>query len=370
MTLEDHTDPPEREPSTGSSVSFELPDRPGLSDRIEVTLSSVGVAGPEGLFGNWVFEGARPGTVAVDIDWLDAGDGAVRLSWADDTDGLVASSSSRTQATVVRPEMLMRASCGEFAVEVPVKVTATEVLEGYYQGETHQDEYVVQHPFFLAFHKARLQELGAVFRRVIPVGSRVLDVGSGYSIFFLLTQDWDLDITCCDLDAAAIEKMKGICPGFTWLVADATRLPFDDGSFDAVYAGEIIEHVPDPLEALAEWRRVLAPGGTLILTTPNRERLLARANRKVMPVHPEHVREMSLPQARATLIASGFEVLEVRGIYLELMLNWYRPAGLRVDMMISLFNRQEHERLYAPLMWAGKLAPSRAFDLVLVCRKR
>jgi hypothetical protein len=79
---------------------------------------------------------------------------------------------------------------------------------------------------------------------------------------------------------------------------------------------------------------------------------------------------MSLPQARATLVASGFEVLEATGIYLELLLNWYRPAGSRVDMLISLFNRPEHERLYGPLMWAGRLSPSRAFDLVLVCKKR
>lgn len=352
-----------------TSLRFELPDWKGIDRALEVSVECSGDHGAEGLIGTWVFEGARPGPAVVNIDWLDGGDGALELLVEGGASPLAPSSSSRRSA-VVRPEMTLRLACGGELLEVPFKVTSTEALEEYYQSSTHQDEYVVAHPFFLAFHKARLRELGKVFKKYIPPGSKVLDVGSGYSIFFLLGRDWDADITCCDLDAAAIDKMLGICPEFTWLVADATSLPFEDGSFGTVYAGEIIEHVPDPLLALAEWRRVLAPGGTLILTTPNRERLLARANRETMPVHPEHVREMSLPQARATLYASGFEVRDVRGIYLELMLNWYREAGRRVDMMISLFNRPEHERLYGPLMWAGRLAPSRAFDLVLICTRQ
>ena len=134
--------------------------------------------------------------------------------------------------------------------------------------------------------------------------------------------------------------------------------------FGTVYAGEIIEHVPEPRAALAEWGRVLEPGGTLILT------MLARANRKAMPVHPEHVREFSVGQTRAMLAAEGFEVLATDGIYLELLLNWYRPPGLRVDMLTARYGMPEHERLYKPFMRAGHFMPSRAFDLIFVCKKK
>jgi ubiquinone/menaquinone biosynthesis C-methylase UbiE len=51
--------------------------------------------------------------------------------------------------------------------------------------------------------------------------------------------------------------------------ADAGRLPFADRSFDLVTSNMVFEHVADPLSVLREIRRVLAPGGRLILLTPN-----------------------------------------------------------------------------------------------------
>ena len=72
---------------------------------------------------------------------------------------------------------------------------------------------MVEHPFFESFHQGRLRFLGSLFRGYIEPGSRVLDVGSGYGIFFLISADyWEFDITCCDLDVAAMEKMRGLEP--------------------------------------------------------------------------------------------------------------------------------------------------------------
>ena len=63
-------------------------------------------------------------------------------------------------------------------------------------------------------------------------------------------------------------------------------LPFDDASFDLVYANFVVEHLASPDRAFAEWRRVLRPGGSLVLLTSNRASpLMAAADRL-----PERVR--------------------------------------------------------------------------------
>lgn len=352
---------------SGNGIALDLPlGAPG--DKLVITVFSDPVSSEEEELGRWVYAEPAGGGATVFIDWTARGEQVVRMA-SGHGEAPALEQASRREGVLVRPRMRVEVRCGSECLQFPLQVTDTRALEGYYTDESHQDAYVVEHPFFHSFHEARLRTMDRVFRRYIPPGSRVLDVGSGYSIFFLITTDWEYEMTCCDLDSSAMEKMRGLVPQWRWLVSDATRLPFEDGSFDAVFAGEIIEHVPEPAAALSEWKRVLRPGGTLILTTPNRDRLLARANGRAMPVHPEHVREFTLPEMRGMLAGEGLEVVRTTGIYLEWMLNWYRPAGLRVDMLVSLFSRPVYSPLYRVSMWMGRLAPSRAFDLVMVCGK-
>lgn len=60
-------------------------------------------------------------------------------------------------------------------------------------------------------------------------------------------------------------EFPGSCPD---VVGDALRLPFPAEAFDTVLLIQVLEHVPNPPDALSEIRRVLAPGGRLILTAP------------------------------------------------------------------------------------------------------
>jgi SAM-dependent methyltransferase len=70
--------------------------------------------------------------------------------------------------------------------------------------------------------------------------------------------------------------------GWTYTAGDITQgLPLPEGAFDCALLGEVIEHVPDPDALLAEVRRVLSPGGTFIVTTPN---LVCWLNRLLVPL--------------------------------------------------------------------------------------
>lgn len=60
-----------------------------------------------------------------------------------------------------------------------------------------------------------------------------------------------------------------IDPQFADVVADCNNLPYADNSVDEIYAGHILEHCPDTYKALAEWKRVLKPGGKIGVCIPD-----------------------------------------------------------------------------------------------------
>jgi ubiquinone/menaquinone biosynthesis C-methylase UbiE len=104
-----------------------------------------------------------------------------------------------------------------------------------------------------------------------PRGARrILDVGSGagqIAKHLIKYADPTADITCLDLShemlRRARNRLKSDRPRF--VVADLTRLPFADGSFDCVTCGYVLEHLPDARVGLAELSRVMRPGARMLL---------------------------------------------------------------------------------------------------------
>ncbi len=100
---------------------------------------------------------------------------------------------------------------------------------------------------------------------------------------------------------------------------DGEPLPLHDASVDAVWAGEVIEHVADVAPWLSEVRRVLRPRGRLLLTTPQHGpltllRLAASRRRFAEHFEPrsDHVRFYSRRTLRALLDDLGFDVVQLR----------------------------------------------------------
>ena len=99
-------------------------------------------------------------------------------------------------------------------------------------------------------------------------GQRLLDVGCGNGAAAILAATTlGLDAVGVDIDPDQIEAANtdpARPAGVTFLVADATALPFRDGEFDLVYSNKTTHHIPDWPQALAEMARVLKPGGRLL----------------------------------------------------------------------------------------------------------
>ena len=72
-----------------------------------------------------------------------------------------------------------------------------------------------------------------------------------------------IDASAEVVDAARERAVTGGVTNLRFEAADVTKLPFDDATFDAVFAHALLQHLPWPLDALTELRRVLKPGGVI-----------------------------------------------------------------------------------------------------------
>jgi SAM-dependent methyltransferase len=94
------------------------------------------------------------------------------------------------------------------------------------------------------------------------------------------------------------------------LAPEDGALPVEDDWADVVWAGEVLEHAVDVVGLLLEARRVLAPDGRLLATTPAHGPLLTRTG----PLSPfaDHLRFFTRRSLRATLRAAGFADVTIR----------------------------------------------------------
>jgi ubiquinone/menaquinone biosynthesis C-methylase UbiE len=118
-------------------------------------------------------------------------------------------------------------------------------------------------PGELRYRLRCIDKLGYAFRG----DERLLDVGCGNGGVSLLLRERVAEVHAVDVDSSPEWQDQ---PGLSFRVADAERLPLEDGSFDLVHSKDSLHHMNDPVRALTEYRRVLKPGGSALIVEANR----------------------------------------------------------------------------------------------------
>jgi SAM-dependent methyltransferase len=144
------------------------------------------------------------------------------------------------------------------------------------------------------------------FAQRFAEGRRVLDAACGEGYGSALLAGKAASVLGIDIDAATIERAReryATCANLAFEAGSVASLPCADASFDAVVSFETVEHIgaDDQRRMLAEFARVLVPGGLLIISSPNRVEYSERAGYR----NPFHVRELDRDEL-ALLLGEAF----------------------------------------------------------------
>lgn len=215
------------------------------------------------------------------------------------------------------------------------------------------------------FDEARAVIQAQLFRQVLRgsggLTGRCLNAGSGEGLYvpFLVSQPGLTATVHLDL-----QHPPGLRVGPSqYLVRGSlTALPFGDQVFEACLCSEVLEHISDDQQAMAELGRVLTPGGLLLLSTPT----------PPAPADPHHLREgYTLEALTAPLTRSGFDLRNAcRGFYLPM--RWLYHLW---QWQFRLFGREQRSffprgLLYVAVFIEQRLRIGRPWNLVLLAEKR
>jgi 2-polyprenyl-3-methyl-5-hydroxy-6-metoxy-1,4-benzoquinol methylase len=197
---------------------------------------------------------------------------------------------------------------------------------------------------------------------------RALEIGFGAGVYLAAIAEVYAEVVASDLDQAHIQHASAIAtkyPNIRLITDDITKSQLQEQSFTLVLCSEVIEHIADTKSVIAGIRRLIAPGGILIISTPQRHSLMELACRVafmpgviavVRKIYREavfetgHINLMSERELTKSLEGAGFRIRErfKSGLYIPAVAEFGGDTGLRIEQWLE--NKLRRSR-FSWMLW-------------------
>lgn len=219
-------------------------------------------------------------------------------------------------------------------------------------------------------HQKRLDWVSKSIQKYAAKLSRAkgIEYGPGSGIYLPVLCGFCDEVIACDIEPAYLDGIRPLIGGLSNLrvmVDDIQASTFSDDTFSLILCSEVLEHVPNPEQALQTLYRILRPGGIAIVTTPQRYSLMELACKfAFLPVVIDIVRliyreailetgHISLRSGKTfvgNLKACGFQILEQErfGLYVPLIAEFGGAAGGR---LLEVLEKHLQKGAWKGLLW-------------------
>lgn len=153
-----------------------------------------------------------------------------------------------------------------------------------------------------------------VYRRLSQrcVDREVLEAGCGEGYGAELIADVATRVIGLDYDEQTVAHVRARYPRIDVRHGNLAELPLSAGAVDVVVNFQVIEHLWDQGQFVAECHRVLRPGGVLLMSTPNR---ITFSPGRDTPLNPFHTRELNASELTELLVDAGFTLEAMLGVF-------------------------------------------------------
>ena len=144
--------------------------------------------------------------------------------------------------------------------------------------------------------------------------NKILDLGCGGGWLSKILSSRGYNVTGIDASATLINTARKSCAEAKFIVGDCMRLPFPDQSFDCIIGSAILHHL-DSYKALTECRRVISPGGILLLMEPNKINPTAALGRKILNQKTKDENPFYPGSLKKALFKAGWHTTQFRYLF-------------------------------------------------------